>query len=280
MKYALGSLVIDRDAALTALVQQVPLLSPAAMSRRLREFQSAGTVDLLSILDPLDADRPWLQAVLATTQQLRREGRHLALLDCEWRSSNWGGSPSRSDDPRSDDGAECAVALVDRSLTDAVRPGDIVQAGVAILRTPELGLVAMPRLFRKLCSNGAVFDLGCATGREIEPFEIETAMRACLQPGGFEATVGRLRWAAHEVVTEGAELVAAARPHSGSDSLLSRWRQQGDRSLWGLINAATSLAHADTSWCKRLGRERDAERLLCAGLERGSETAAAIATLR
>ena len=266
MNYALGPFSPDRDAALTALVQLVPLLPPGQLAQRLRDHHVAGKVDLLATLEPGDPDRQWLESVCETMRQLVAEGRHVALLEC-----------SRV---RGAEGVDYAVALVDRALTDTVRPGDSVQAGVAILRAPACGLVAVPRVFRKLCSNGAVLDIGCATGREIEPYEIDAAVRGCLQPGSFEAMVGRLRWAAHEVVFDGPALLAAARPRSASGALLARWRQQGDRSLWGLVNAATSLAHAEASWAERLELERDAERLLGVGLERGSVTVAEIAAMR
>ena len=271
MKYALGPFLPDRDVALTALVQQVPLLSPRSMAQQLREFHAAGAVDLLAMLDASEPDREWLAAVCSTAQELRHEGRNLALIDCAY---------TRGSNAEGHEGVECAVVFVDRSLTDAVRPGDTVQAGFAILRSPATGLVALPRLFRKVCSNGILLDIGCATGREIEPYEVDAALRACLHADGFQAMVGRLHWAAHEVILDGPGLLGAARPYSAAEPLLSRWRQQGDRSLWGLVNTATALAHADGRWSQRLERERDAERLLSVGLPRGSETTAAIAALR
>lgn len=265
MNYALGPFQPDREAVLTALVQQVALLSPRVLAQRLRESQAAGALDLLQTLGPHDPDRGWLESVCGTAQQLRDEGRDLVLVECAW--------------VQGDAGDECAVVFLDRSRTDVVRPGDLVQAGVAIVHTPATGLVAVPRLFRKVCSNGMVLDIGCASGREIDPWQVEAAMRECLRDDGFAGAAARLHWAAHELVADGAELLAAARTHTAPSRLLPHWRRQADRSLWGLVNAATALAHTEALWSRRLACERDAERLLAAGLERGSPTAAAIAAL-
>lgn len=265
MQYAFGSFTPDRDAALTALVQQVALLSASELATRLRAFQSERLADVFASIAGDDVHRPWLVRAYDAARQQVAAGRELVLLGCSHEPGPLG---------------ECVVAFLDRARCEAVRPGDEVCAGVAVSCTPGTGLGVAPRLFRKVCSNGAVIPLPGVPARAIDSQEIADAMAACLCAEGFTHAMQRCRQAAFELVGDAPALVRAARTRSPEELLLGRWRRQGDRSLWGLVNAATSLAHADPRWADRLDRERDAERLLAAGLARGSTVAASLAALR
>jgi hypothetical protein len=263
MDYALGSFAPDRDAALTALVQQLGLLSPSDLAARLRAFHGAPPADVLDVLATSHPDRAWLAQVSATADELVADGHDLALLVC-----------------RHEDDGSCVVAFHDRALLADVRPGDSVQAGAVVLRGAGPGLSVAPRVFRKVCSNGAVLELPGAEAQAIDAADVGAALRACLQAEPFAEHVRQLRHAAFELVVDGPALLRAAALHTPDELLLGRWRRQGDRSLWGLVNAATSLAHADPLWHDRVTRERDASRLLAVGLARSSAVVASLASLR
>jgi hypothetical protein len=200
------------------------------------------------VLAAEDVDRPWLEATVATVEALRRDGAELGLAHCERTTG--------------DDGA-CFVSLFDRNQAKNVKQGDLVHAGVALLRSPATGLVVMPRVFRKVCSNGAVLELGSRTGAAIDADEVPAAIQACLGADVFSAAVQRFRSAAN-VVVEDVEAFLGMGLATPRAELRRHFAASGDRTLFGLVNAATSLAHDVADPVQRLARERDAERLLCA----------------
>jgi hypothetical protein len=85
---------------------------------------------------------------------------------------------------------------------------------------------------------------------------------ACLDPGAVARGVARFARAAAVPVEDVTALLRRARPHTPEDELTGHWHRAGDRSVWGLINAATQLAHRVSDLSARLQRERDAERIL------------------
>ncbi|HEU4419126.1 MAG TPA: hypothetical protein VFT55_09320 [Planctomycetota bacterium] len=259
MMYSLGSLRIDAQAAWTALAPQLhdlPRRSIGSFMQQVHGFmqQLERQPDLLAVLDAEDPDRPWLEALAATADDLRAAGRPLSLACC-LRTTGVDG--------------QCSVMLHDRSLARSVQTGDTVTAGVAVLRSPAAGLVVMPRVFRKVCSNGAVVDVGAGCVREVEVAEVGPCVRACLQPAGIDVAVARFRRAAGVAVDDLEALLTRARTVTPRAELAARWRRAGDASVFGLVNAATALAHGEQVPERRLDRERDAERLLAA-IECGS----------
>lgn len=248
MLYSLASFVPDPDALLAARLQGQRPLTVQEIEQFLQI--SSGRVvppDLLAQLPRDHADRGWLRQVVASVEQLVASGRRMQLVRCDHLPGEDG---------------ETAVTFQDASVCAAVREGDRVLAGVAVARTAATGLVVLPRYVRKVCANGAVVATGGGIGRAVEPHEVGDAIQACLEPAGFEAAIARFRGAAEVHVDDVGELVRAAGTVSSVRELQAAVARDRDRSLWGLVNAATSLAHGDARWSRRLRREADAGRLL------------------
>jgi len=203
--------------------------------------------DLLAQLPRDHADRGWLLEVVASVEQLVAAGRRMQLVRCDHLPGEDG---------------ETAVTFQDASLCATLREGDRVLAGFVVARTPATGLVLVPRYVRKVCANGTVVATGGGIGRSVEAYDVGEAIRACLEPAGFEAAIGRFRGAAEVHVDDLAEIVRAAGTVSLPGELQAMVARGRDRSLWGLVNAATSLAHGDARWSRRLLREADAGWLL------------------
>ncbi len=219
--------------------------------QQMRELLTPGCTadsDLLDVLEADDVDRPWVEQVAATAHQLAASGSRLQLIACERN-------------PRPD--GECAVVFVDRSRLAAVRVGDEVSAGVAVVRSPEHGLCVMPRVFRMICSNGAIVERDSRWQTPCEWHEVGDAMRDCLDQDLFTRSVASFRRATTVRVADVAALAHAAGAVTDGMHLTGR-AAATDPSLFGVINAATERAHLDTRWSQRLDRERDAARLLAA----------------
>lgn len=248
MLYSLASFVPDPDAFLAARLQGRQPLTVQEIEHFMDLVRGVVVPpDLLAELPRDHADRGWLLQVAATIEQLVADGRRMQLVRCDHLPGEDG---------------ETAVAFQDASVCAAVREGDRVLAGVAVLRTAATGLVVLPRYVRKVCSNGTVVATGGGIGRAVEPHEVGEAIRTCLEPAGFEAAIARFRGAAEVHVDDLGELVRAAGTVSSLRELQAAAARGRDRSLWGLVNAATLLAHGDARWSRRLRREADAGRLL------------------
>ncbi len=250
MLYSLASFVPDPASLLAARLQQQRPLTVQEIEQFLQiSREEVVPPDLLAQLPRDDVDRGWLQQVVATAEALVAAGRQMKLVRCDHLPG--------------DDG-ETAVTFQDASLCAAVREGDRVLAGFAVARTASTGLAVLPRYVRKVCANGTVVATGGGIGRSVEPYEVGDAIRVCLEPAGFEAAIERFRGAAEVHVDDLAAIVGAAETVSSQRELQAAVARGRDPSLWGLVNAATSLAHGDARWSVRLRREADAGRLLAA----------------
>lgn len=248
MLYSLASFTPDKDTLSFARLTQVVRARPQDLGKLLRSVDFLSTPpDVLSVLADEDPDRAWLAAVAEIATELQAEGRALQLVRCDHTPGEHG---------------EAAAVFQDPTLCASVREGDRVLAGFAALRTPAVGLSVVPRYVRKVCSNGAVMGTRGGVGRSIEPHELGAAIRACLDPGGFEAVIDRFRGAAEVLVDDVARLVLAGGTLASVVEVQEAAARDGDHSLWGAINAATALAHDEEQWSRRLDREADAARLL------------------
>lgn len=246
MKHSLGSLKLDSTAALLT-VRARP--TAQVLRRMLHQLAPHRQTDLLAALPPADGDRAWVAAAAETCEDLRARGHRLKLVDCE-RTTGADG--------------HCGIVLVEPAVALSVTQGDVVCAGVALLRGAGARPVVMPRTFRRVCSNGAVTDAGSGEAREITPHEVGDAMRECLTVEALQHMVDRYREAAASPVGDPRGLLARARLATPLDALRAHWREARDSSVWGLVNAATALAHTEPDLARRLERERDAERILVA----------------
>jgi hypothetical protein len=141
-----------------------------------------------------------------------------------------------------------------------VRPGDCVHGGVAV-RTHDTEILVHPYTYRVVCTNGAIaaFTTG---GRVVERVELaaassvidgvleefRAAVRACATSAPLDATVNAMRVAAQRDADVMLHLLPVL-PHmppgiraSVLRTIVGRFEADRDRSLFGLVNAVTSVA--------------------------------------
>jgi hypothetical protein len=122
----------------------------------------------------------------------------------------------------------------------------------------ECRLEVLPRVYRKICTNGLVQFSEHGAAREIPPQllwcadlrrplveAIVQAIRGCLDPDVFEAAVQGLRRTASEhlrMVDAIALVRNVALPREAMRAVLRRFRHARDLTRWGLINAVTAEA--------------------------------------
>ena len=167
-----------------------------------------------------------------------------------------------------DDGARLFLRAVLPRGAD-VLPGDPLHAGVAV-RTAGPELLVHPYTFREVCENGAIRAHALTTHRvervraEVvapSPFdvvlaidELRRAVRACAAPEVFAAGAAEMRSAAEVRADDVLELMPmlarfndrATRivPREFVERIVRRFDAEPDpdRSLYGLVNAVTSVA--------------------------------------
>jgi hypothetical protein len=148
--------------------------------------------------------------------------------------------------------------------TVEVRPGDRIHGGVAV-RTHDTEILVYPYTFRVVCTNGAIAPR--ATGSRVvervdlaapTPMinavleEFRAAVRACAAPAALDGTVSAMRSATQREADMLLHMlqVLPQMPPGVRASLLrmivGRFDAEGDRSVFGLVNAVTSVAR-DTS---------------------------------
>ena len=145
-----------------------------------------------------------------------------------------------------------------------VKPGDRTSRGVA-LRGKESEIFVHPYFFRQVCRNGAIAAQAVQT-RRVERYEhatcpgagdavlleIRQAVRDCADPEILASATRRMRTMAEteaDVALSFLPEILKLNPKDASrlvDIVLGRFERRPDRSLFGLMNAITSVAR-DTS---------------------------------
>ena len=158
--------------------------------------------------------------------------------------------------------AEGDLAYARAVLANALdlRPGDRIHGGVAV-RTHDTEVLVHPYSYRVVCTNGAI--AAFATGsRVIERVgvaapttvingvldELRGAVRACAASPALDITVRTMRSAAEREADLLLQLLPAL-PHmppgvraSVLRTIVRRFEADEDRSIFGLVNAVTSVA--------------------------------------
>jgi hypothetical protein len=119
-----------------------------------------------------------------------------------------------------------------------------------------------PRIYRKVCSNGAILYVADGEQHEVTAETLPDAVLACLSGRNFDPAVERMRAAAEFAVPDPTLVLERARPVAPPGAIIAEFRRAGDATGWGLLNAATALARDERELPRRLGREQDAERIL------------------
>ncbi len=155
-----------------------------------------------------------------------------------------------------------ARAVMPRAVE--LRPGDAIHGGVA-LRTHDTEILVHPYTHRVVCTNGAIAVFTTAT-RVVERVEVaaptvainavlddlRVAVRECAAPRALDAAVGAMRQAAQREADVMLQLMPVL-PHmppgmraSILRQIIRRFEAEHDPSVFGLVNAVTSVAR-DTS---------------------------------
>ena len=141
---------------------------------------------------------------------------------------------------------------------DEVRPGDTIQAGVA-LRTQSHEVLVHPYTFRQVCRNGTIVAQALESRRikrvsfsassdEVEQVlaEVREAVGACSAPEAFWDTAAKMQSAADVHADFALQLLPMLSRLTGiSQSLMDAiWErfEESDRSLFAMTNAVTATA--------------------------------------
>ncbi len=171
-----------------------------------------------------------------------------------------------------DDGQRLFARAVLSANAD-IRPGDRVRGGVAV-RAGGSFVEVFPYTFRQVCSNGAIA-AQALEGRRLERVEgtevivpaydiavmftdLRLAVRACAAPEAFETTTRQMRSATEteadftlNLLPFLAQLPGAMARH-WLPRILHRFTADGDRSVFGMMNAVTAVARdvrdEETRW--------------------------------
>ena len=135
-----------------------------------------------------------------------------------------------------------------------VQPRDFIGHGLAV-RTREMQVVVHPYTFRQVCSNGAIHVTNVRS-RIVERSEsawraadtagqLREAIRACAEPGVFDANLSEMQ----EMLSQEVRMplmMSSFLSRIGDQKLvmgiLDHFLDQRDRSVFGLMNAVTSIA--------------------------------------
>jgi hypothetical protein len=213
--------------------------------------------DLFDALPEYSPDRLWVDTVAAALTRLEQRGRRPVLLECQWHDAP---------------GGHLAIAAMDDRVGADVQVGDRVMAGFAAVRDAEGHLVVLPRIFRKVCTNGAIVHEGNAENVLHDEERIEEAIEQCLAGRAFDRSLCLLQHATTVRVDDPLAVLRSAGAVSPPREVFAEFAAGGDRSGYGLVNAATAAARREPDFARRLERERDAARILAA-LPRGRDRA-------
>ena len=178
---------------------------------------------------------------------LRDAGRSPTLLACRW-------------DPAP--GGYVAIAAMDNALTADVRKGDAVVAGFTAIRNGSGMLEVLPRVYRKICSNGMVSLDHSLTNALFEGESVGEAVERCMSRAELEGSLERYRIAAATPIRDPIDLLSEAEVRSSILDVADRFVNEEEPTGWGLVNAATTLARDETDWSRRIDLEQDGARIL------------------
>jgi hypothetical protein len=171
-----------------------------------------------------------------------------------------------------DDGERLFARAV-LATTGEIRPGDLVRGGVAVRAGGSL-VEVFPYTFRQVCSNGAIA-AQALEGRRLERVEgtgvvvpeydiavlltdLGLAVRACASLDAFETTTRQMRSATGTEADFTLNLLPflthlpSAMARHWLPRILHRFSADGDRSVFGMMNAVTAVARderdEETRW--------------------------------
>jgi hypothetical protein len=221
------------------------------------------------------------EAVKEAYDELVTSGFQLILTHCSIEKIN--GSESLT------------LGAYSTTISKNIRTGDAVcLASLVILKTDTTGpgeLKVIPRLFRKVCSNGIVHFLGDGEEFDIkeikkenpDPCAVKTRVKDCINhcmrhTDRFELAVKKCQTAASQQISNaGNELFSYIQQyhlHISSpaySSILRRFMRSGDDTLWGIIGAVTAEAHKVSNITQAVEFERAGGIILYNGVSKNKK---------
>jgi hypothetical protein len=193
--------------------------------------------DLLRALPKGDPDRKWVEAVHRRLRKLSRRF-DIRLLACEREP---GGS------------GFLAIAATSPALSADVRPRDTVWGGFVALRDSNRPVSVRARIFRLVCRNGSLVSVH---EDGVEPADgVEEHVERCFDHARFMSAVEALRMGAAQRLEDPASRLDEMEYLLHRGLIERRWREEGDRTVFGLINAITSVARDVPDMRERLDLE-------------------------
>jgi len=137
---------------------------------------------------------------------------------------------------------------------EEIRPGDKVQAGVALRATDAVAWV-YPYVFRLVCTNGAIM-AHAAEGREIPNLDtvpafeavslVREAVESCCERSAFTSAAEQMRTAARHPVDFALSMMPFLSRLSSfgpeiARQIFERYLREKDRTRYGFMNAVTSM---------------------------------------
>jgi hypothetical protein len=176
------------------------------------------------------------------------------------------------------DHGHVAIAVVDPSCAAAVRAesetrsrgvaafgdrasGDLHCGGLAAVRMPGGDVEILPRIYRRVCTNGAVVLTRTCSDLLREAGTVHAAVDACLSPATTGAAFALLDAAARTPVADPVALLQLALTPAAAAAAWAG-REDRDPTMFGVVNALTAHARRERSFARRFAIERGAARIL------------------
>ncbi len=206
---------------------------------RLRGRKPEPGPDLLTELALSDPDRGWVEAVHRRLADLSRRSE-IRLLACDHEPGPSG---------------FLAIAATSPALSAEVRTRDTVWGGFAALRDAGGPVRIWARVFRLVCQNGSLVSV-----REdfIEAADVEAQIERCFDRARFMSAVTALRAAATRHLPDPRPMLDEGGYMLHRGPIEARWREESDPTVYGLMNAMTSVARDLPDIRERLKLEEEA----------------------
>lgn len=219
-------------------------------SRHFHGLAVAPGPDLLSKLPYGHPDRVWVVSLKNQLEELAR-GLEFRLLDCEYEPGPDG---------------FLAIAGTSPSIAARVREADPVVAGFVALRDRDEPVRVIPRVFRVVSATGTLAWVH-EDEHEFTDLLVEEQVLQCFDQDRFLPIAERLRRAADRELPGVSTLPDDEVSEEHRETIEARWRDDGDRTVYGLMNAWTAVARDLPDFRERLMLEEQAGSL--AGLTLG-----------
>ncbi len=228
----------------------------AALARQAAEGKARP--DLLEVLPDGSADREWVGSIRDELEQRLQNGQHVVLVHCEHVPD-----------------AYTAVAAMTPRCAASVKKGDDVCAGFAALSEGDGDVRIAPRVYRVVCANGQVVPHAQLSAVQKKFTPVREMVSLCLEGRTLHEFVRQARALSSIPIDDPEVWLSRVDPIVEALRVLDRFREEGDPSAWGLVNAITAEARGVDHFPTRLRAEEAATEMARLLAPRGSGESAA-----